>query len=785
MRFDKIRLKGLGPFSQETVVDIDAAPGLLVAVTGDNGAGKSTLLEMLGGALFRGTQTRGSLKDLATERGAYVEVSCVNGSPWTIRQTMDCVSGKGESTVLDESGAPALETSKVSDFDAWAAGHLPSEQVLYASTLAAQGSEGFLSMKPVDRKDVLTRILGIDHLEGLAKAAREKHRGDRDEYRIMEARCVDLRALGGDVDALTAEVDGAHVLALTAEEELADVRAQAEHGAERDRVAQALREQEATVEQLRTQLRGIDAQLSNADAIRDADLADKALGQSIAMLSTLEAEQTAEERRLRDVRSGHEAQWRREVAFRDRAREAIIDADAVLDDRGRIEGATVALVALQALRVDVVSALSGATAALNELQAARADGVDELLAVATSGLRGVVVSGSLEEAHGLARGSLDDIDGRRRDADAMPAKVQAARAEVDGLAARVSHIDADIDRANAVAVLAHRLEAAERSRADAAAALDSAVAQIEEAVEAGKSVAEEGKRAAEELAGTRAAIGKAREEQRALAPLVAQTDELAAATGRRDALEERMPEAVSKLNELAAALAALPEASATVADVTEVERVLRARRQAVTQAEGALARAQEVSGKLGSLELQRVGLELTMEAWAKLAKDLGRDGLQAVLIDAAGPELTAIVNDLLHSCVGPRWSVAIETTRLSADGKREIEGLHVRVLDTEQGRDAMVETYSGGERVLLGEAVSLGLATMACRSAGLDGVTLVRDESGAALDASNAEAYVAMLRRAADIIGASKVLLVSHSEEVQQLADSRLHVANGRVEVAA
>ena len=44
------------------------------------------------------------------------------------------------------------------------------------------------------------------------------------------------------------------------------------------------------------------------------------------------------------------------------------------------------------------------------------------------------------------------------------------------------------------------------------------------------------------------------------------------------------------------------------------------------------------------------------------------------------------------------------------------------------------------------------------------------------LDPENARAYVAMLRRAADIIGADKVLIVSHSQEVIDLADARIEI---------
>jgi exonuclease SbcC len=153
-------------------------------------------------------------------------------------------------------------------------------------------------------------------------------------------------------------------------------------------------------------------------------------------------------------------------------------------------------------------------------------------------------------------------------------------------------------------------------------------------------------------------------------------------------------------------------------------------------------------------------------------------------IDAAGPELTELVNDLLRTCVGARWTVTVETQRLSADGKRMLEGCEVRVLDSERGRDAPAETLSGGERVIISEAISLALSMLACRRSGVVRPVLVRDESGAALDVVAARGYVSMLRRAAEFVGADRVLLVSHSPDVWDLCDARVEVRDGRIGVA-
>ena len=45
----------------------------------------------------------------------------------------------------------------------------------------------------------------------------------------------------------------------------------------------------------------------------------------------------------------------------------------------------------------------------------------------------------------------------------------------------------------------------------------------------------------------------------------------------------------------------------------------------------------------------------------------------------------------------------------------------------------------------------------------------------------NAESYMAMLRRATRQIGASKVLLVTHRDDIAALADVRLRVGGGTI----
>jgi DNA repair protein SbcC/Rad50 len=66
----------------------------------------------------------------------------------------------------------------------------------------------------------------------------------------------------------------------------------------------------------------------------------------------------------------------------------------------------------------------------------------------------------------------------------------------------------------------------------------------------------------------------------------------------------------------------------------------------------------------------------------------------------------------------------------------------------------LVDELSGGQFVLVNEAVNLGIAIYNMRQGeGIRYETLFRDETVGALDAANSKEYVRMLRRAMDLGG--------------------------------
>jgi exonuclease SbcC len=198
MNIEQITIRNFGPFT-DTTINIADIPGRIVAVTGPNGAGKSTFLELIPGALYRETPTRGALKDLATSRRAYMEMRLNNGVTYTVSHSVDASNGKSDALIVDAQNAAVLRSSKVSEFDGWSKAHFPSPEVYYSSVFAAQGSGGFLDAKPGDRKAILLRVLGIERFEMLASRSRESERKAREVLAGVNGQLVSEQRRSVDV----------------------------------------------------------------------------------------------------------------------------------------------------------------------------------------------------------------------------------------------------------------------------------------------------------------------------------------------------------------------------------------------------------------------------------------------------------------------------------------------------------------------------------------------------------------------------------------------------------
>jgi exonuclease SbcC len=211
---------------------------------------------------------------------------------------------------------------------------------------------------------------------------------------------------------------------------------------------------------------------------------------------------------------------------------------------------------------------------------------------------------------------------------------------------------------------------------------------------------------------------------------------------------------------------------------SERERLIAQRAQAeqrLRQIEAARSRATVLEGELSEARIERDDFDY-------LANAFGPDEIQLCEIQSAGPAVSSLVNALLEGCFDNKFEVRFRTQRPKADGRGFVDDFDIEVRNKTLDRTCLVDELSGGQFVLVNEAVNLGIAIYNMRQGdGIRHETLFRDETVGALDTKNAREYVLMLRHAMDIGGFYQVIFICHAPQVWELADRILTVRDGRV----
>jgi exonuclease SbcC len=765
VKLERVTLQGLTRFRAPVSIDFRELGDGLISLSGDNGEGKTTLLEAAPAALYRILPFRKSrsLYDYASGRDAFVEAEFSDDGQTLLAKVLIDAEGRKTEGYLTVDGAP-VSSGKARDFDAAVEERFGSSALFLASVFAAQNRAGdFLTAPRSARKALFAELLGLGRLETLSGLATERAAELKDRYarlqgeeRALAERVVEIRDLHDAIIAAGTRATHAERVAEERErhyqEALAEVqRLQAVAAGAAARRAEL---QEADTRAAR-RLSGI------TDQKREAE---ESLQRVLSSYDRLVAvpDTTAEERResVEQLRvAGVRAQRRRADAEKALGREgAIRDAIERLGAlQPRLEGAQQAAEAwakaegLRDREKERVEALEGAAG--NASARAACFGVDADL-FAKCGL----VAGARKTTADLheARERLKRAQQVLASLDPVPVgRIQGLQQEIETLrplAAELALVDQAraslgmLDEESEAALMAHnqRLEALERAAADRVARLDEALEQIRVA--------------------------------------------RAASTRTLGALDDEEEELLADRGRLAQELAGL-EAPPAIPDVSPLERERTAARTELADAQRAqatiaarLETAQADQAKLDTLRDEIDAVMVDLSDWRILAEATGKNGVQALEIDAAGPAVAERANLLLDACYGPRFSLGFETLR----EKRSAKGEYTEVFEVyvwDRGTKRLYEDLSGGERVIVGEALSLALAIYNAQQSSVRWETLWRDETAGALAAGNAQAYVDMLRRAMEVGGFKQVIYVSHVPEVWARADVQVLVADGRVSV--
>lgn len=728
----------------------------------------------------------------------------------------------------------------VREFDEAIGKILPGKDLFLASVFACQGGEGsFFGLAKADRKNLFSGLLGLAHLQEKSELSRaraqsvlQKLERTREDIAAAEQRKARVDVLQGAIaaksetlEALEAQLSEARSSLGKAQETLAAAKdrlakGEAEAAAvarersriegERDQAQQKVGALTVRLEQITATLssavevRAAGARLSQIDGeIRAAQEAERAAADELrpigAEVATLEAKRATlleEHRRLSaELESAKAAAERvlqaskleRDMAERkeqlevaNREIQACAEKRPALAEAARIEAEQIqtrrTLMARRddlSPRTKLLSQIPGAPECEGCPLTADARSARGRLAEVEEGLAGTPVVDGAPAAEALAA-----LGERQERFEASRALIQAWIAQNAPQLGRLAR---------------------DREEAGKVTSLEFAAAQVIGEGAGVRRQLEEVRKNSDEAEARRASaaslIASLTVTRQALVETAGRLERIAAAEAQKAEVESALVTAKGDAMAASAALlgiadidlAPLRQAVADAAvDASRGSERVESADGSVSMVRGELAKLTGEREALGSpaddlamLHLRESNLVRDASDWALLEKALGRDGIQALAIDAAGPTVSALANDLLSSCYGPRFSLSLETTAQTKDGKKQREVFDIRILDAEAGREA--RQGSGGEMVLIEEGLRLALAIFNTQRSGVPLRTLWRDETTGALSPENADRYVSMLRRAMELGGFERCLFVAHAEAVWQQADARIFVANGAV----
>jgi exonuclease SbcC len=791
-------LRGITRFSEACTVDFDALGEGLVAVVGVNGSGKTTLLEAAPAALWKTFPTRpGSLYDYATGRDAFISAVFVDDAEHAIevRVQIDAAKRSTEGYLLVD-GAP-ITTGRAAEFQAQVERLFGSQALFLASVFACQTKKGsFLDATKGERKALFAELLGLGYLEALAVTARARETGaDADlsaaravlaqaerEAQGLDAALADLQQAQENADAAAGALDTARTEETAAQAAVARVAAAegrlgalvASERSAREALAAADAAVTAATKGTERAKARRDERIRAVEARRAGDLEGAARKRHLETLTGIGRRRTALEAQLRDVLDVEVARAR--VQALENQRQGILETAqriSSLDLKIRDLGQD-----LRRIEADVALDRKSRQAVCEQLQR-QASRLGEVPCVegAPPEISGAcpLLADAREAAERLAAGKNAEsrvFAEEEARLEAVTAAYGAARREREPLGEVPSPASVDSSLPFARRILA-QAEAAGHAR-EQLAALD---------VE--KDDADAKLRA--DLEAAAAAVAQAQADYAAIEGDYA--DDVTAADA---AVTEASQKWSAARDAFDAATKALEAARAEAGDVAGVkqraadavearnrcERGLRIADQALSTAQARVDQLRAKAAAVEGLRAAAAGAETEVGDWGLLERSLGKDGVQALEVDAASPEVTGLVNDLLGSCYGPRFSVKLETLAEKRDGGFR-ETFDVQVYDGGDVRP--VEALSGGEKVVVGEAVALAIAILNARKNRIRWRTLFRDETAGALDPANASAYVTMLRRARALGSFSHVVFVAHQEAVWESADVQVFVEDGKV----
>ena len=249
----------------------------------------------------------------------------------------------------------------------------------------------------------------------------------------------------------------------------------------------------------------------------------------------------------------------------------------------------------------------------------------------------------------------------------------------------------------------------------------------------------------------------------------------------RQMLQRRRQETKADRERKAAAenaLKALPALEARLSEVEARHRVLGRRMDEARVERGVLerqiARIRGLESEVRGLEKERRAAADDKGVYDELAVAFGKNGIQALIIETAIPQLEEDANELLGRLTDNRMFLRLQLAEGRKDGRTGLptEELDIKIADEVGTRS--YETFSGGEAFRINFALRIALSKLLARRSGAPLPILFIDEGFGSQDSAGQERLIEAIQSIQDDF--EKVIVITHIDQLKEAFPVRIEV---------
>ena len=246
-------------------------------------------------------------------------------------------------------------------------------------------------------------------------------------------------------------------------------------------------------------------------------------------------------------------------------------------------------------------------------------------------------------------------------------------------------------------------------------------------------------------------------------------------------VENRKTEVQNLEMDYSSAKASLESAEAQAPDLEEGERELFHLREEENKVRSELGGAQQKVDVLATQRARKADFEKECEELQRqisrhktLERAFGKDGVPALLIEQALPQIETKANELLERLSDGQMSIRFATQTEYKDKKRDDlkETLDIQISDSAGVRN--YEMYSGGEAFRVNFAIRLALSEVLAQRKGARLQTLVIDEGFGSQDTRGRERLVDAITSVQSDF--KHILVITHIQELKDLFPVQIEI---------